>query len=69
VNVHYRPFHYYPYAGARPLLCELDHDNFVYMSHNDSVIHRAKYSGKFVPLVELHTEGEQTSGHPDTPQR
>jgi hypothetical protein len=49
------PFHYYPFPGARPVVCELDQDGYVYMSHSDSVIHRSKYTGQFVPLIEFHS--------------
>jgi hypothetical protein len=52
----YRPFYYYERPGFRGVLCELDSDGYVYMSHNDQVIHRSKYSGQFVMLVELHPE-------------
>jgi hypothetical protein len=52
------PFYYYPFAGAMPILAEIDQDGYVYMSHNDQVIHRAKYRGEFVPLIEFHGNGE-----------
>ena len=51
------PFHYYAYPGAKPILVEIDQDGYVYMSHNDQVIHRAKYGGEFIPLVEFHGNG------------
>lgn len=56
------PFHYYAYPGAKPILCELDIDGYVYMSHADQVIHRAKYRGVFVHLVEMHGEAEPEQG-------
>jgi len=54
VGVKLLPFYYYPFAGAMPILAEIDQDGYVYMSHNDQVLHRAKYRGEFVPLVEFH---------------
>jgi hypothetical protein len=48
------PYHFYPFPGSIPIICEIDDSGYVYMSHNDSVIHRAKYSGKFVALIEMH---------------
>jgi hypothetical protein len=41
-----------------PQLAEIDQDGYVYMSHADQVIHRAKYSGVFVPLKEFYEEPE-----------
>jgi hypothetical protein len=52
------PFYYYPFPGSMPQLAEIDQDGYVYMSHADQVIHRAKYSGVFVPLKEFYEEPE-----------
>jgi hypothetical protein len=67
------PFHFYPFPGAIPIICEIDDSGYVYMSHNDQVLHRDKYSGVFVPLVEMHPyrgdqEGENY-GSDHTPQQ
>jgi hypothetical protein len=59
------PFHFYPFPGAMPIICEIDSDGYVYMSHADQVIHRSKYSGQFVMLVELHGEQEGEQGVPE----
>jgi hypothetical protein len=59
----YRPFYYYATNWSRPLLCEIDQDGYVYMSHSDKVMHRSKYDGVFVPLIEYHGEIEQEPVH------
>jgi len=53
------PYHFYAFPGAKPVLVEIDQDGYVYMSHNDQVLPRAKYGGEFIPLIEFHGNVDQ----------